>query len=79
MKKGDVLKISILFCKVLYMVIAVAATGTTFVFVHLQVEPQYYLHWNANFLSQSGTLSYKFFEKWNSGLVTEDALLSLPN
>ena len=77
MKKIDVLKISALFCKVLYMIIVIVAIGTTVVFVHLQIDPQYYHQWNASFLSQKAMLSYKVFERWNTDLAKEYTLLSL--
>jgi hypothetical protein len=77
MKKIDVLKIPALFCKVLYMIIVIAGIGTTVVFVHLQIDPQYYHQWNASFLSQNAMLSYKVFERWNTDLAKEYTLLSL--
>ena len=77
MKKIDVLKIPVLFCNVLYIVIAIAVIGVTVAFVHLQIDPQYYQQWNASFLSQNGTLSYKVFERWNIDIAKEDTLLSL--
>lgn len=76
MKRVAVLKIPTLLCAALYIFVTIAAICTTIVFIHIQIDPQYYSSWDAGWLAQNGILSYKVFESWNTGMSKQETLLS---
>lgn len=76
METVNTLRFFVLLCKLLYILIAVTAICATVIFIHIQIDPQYYARWNAGILTQNGILSYSVFERWNPDFSTEDTLLS---
>lgn len=76
MERINTLRFFILLCKFVYIIIAATAICVTVIFIHLQIDPQYYSRWNAALLTQNGILSYRVFERWHTDLSREDTLLS---
>jgi hypothetical protein len=76
MKRIDMLRFPVLLCYGLYIIVAIAAICATVIFVHIQIDPQYYIQWNAGLMSSDGMISRKVFESWNTDPSKANTLLS---
>jgi hypothetical protein len=76
MKRINMLRFPVLLCQGLYILIAIAATCVTVIFVHIQIDPQYYAGWNAGLVSPNGMISRTVFESWNTDPAKTGTLLS---
>lgn len=76
MKGANMLRFPVLLCKGLQILIVFAAISVTAIFIHLQIDPQYYARWDARLLSSNGILTHSVFESWNTGNSNDATFLS---